>query len=194
MQLLQKDLAHIAAFNISRGSYRLYIVERDARAIESMRDLAATFWERNVLGGIPPLPANDDREGWARISDAMGRVFRGGAGALSGAAAEALVEHVAEYETARRAISDLDKAKDAAAAHIKAILGDHEAARIESRPDISILWAHRKGRVDHEAVAGEAFAALGAEGEALKAAAIAKHTKEPVRALTVTLKKNKGNK
>ncbi len=190
-----RSVAHVVVFDVDRAEDTVYVVERSDRAIDAMRSLAAAFWRDNVLAGVPPLPANDDSdEAWARISSALGNAYRGGAGALVGDAT--LLGYVVDYDKARAEAKQWEDRKDAAAARIKATLGDHEFATIDQHPEWSISWKPTSARVNHSAVADalaiELEKAIGREkAEAERDAAVTANTGKPTRTLNVRTKEKK---
>lgn len=111
------EVVDVACLFLAERDFQVFPVERDADVIAAMVEQLTEWWQKHVVEGVPPEPANeaDCRALWAR--------HRPGVTVTATSEVEQAVATLAEVKAA---IADLESRESAARAEVLKAIGDAE--------------------------------------------------------------------
>lgn len=121
------------------GGQRLVLtrIDRDEALLHSLLEIERAFWEGHVLGKVPPDPGGTDAD-----AEALKSLFPGGneEEAVLSPETQTLV---GQWERAREEERAAEERRKEAENRLKALMGDHERARVGER---TIRWSTVESR------------------------------------------------
>lgn len=137
MAVTDAGKTHIAAI-VGGNHFFHYVIERDEELIREIIAMEKEFWERNVLGGMEPLPDG---------SDATTAYLNAAYAKSSGSSIQLPPEALAvfdEYDALSQKIEELNISKEAVCNQLKVYLKENESGYIGDRR-ISWKEVHSSG-------------------------------------------------
>lgn len=125
---------------LAKGTFRIYTVERDERAIEVMKEVANDFWKRYVLTKTPPPPSTEEEAKARYPSHSEGKVA---------VASEKIEEAVRRIYACQQAVKVAEAEMDGLKALVQTAMQDAETLVM---PDMKTKLCSWKGGVERTSI------------------------------------------